>query len=121
MLLNKLHQKIFTVVFIMLTMLIVCSIRLYCVHFNSFIMLPSDLINCTRDLSDFNQFEYAFLVYCLLRMHFERENSFKLLKTVFKLAGILTFSTYRAVNTVNLDYKSQQINIVQGNNRSFFW
>jgi hypothetical protein len=82
------------------------------VPLTSFVTLPSDLINCKKDLSDFNQFASVFLVYCLLRMHFERENFFKLLKTVFKLADIETFISYSAVNTIHLSYKSRQVNFV---------
>jgi len=85
MLLNKLQQQIFTVVCVVLTMLILCYIRFYYVRFNSFIMLPSVLIICTKDLSNFNQFSSVVSVYCLLRMHFEGDNVFKLLNTVLKL------------------------------------
>jgi hypothetical protein len=75
-------------------------------------MLPSDLINFTKDLSDFNQFSTVFSVNFLERLHFERDNSFKLLKSVLKVADIGTFSSYRAVNTIHLGYKSQQVNVV---------
>ena len=40
---------------------------------------------CTKVLSDFNQFSSLFQVHFLLRMHFEGDNSFKLLKTPLKL------------------------------------
>ena len=57
-------------------------------------------------------FQSVLLVYFLLRMHFERDNSYKLLKTVIKLVDIETFSSYLAVNTIHLDYKSQQVNVL---------
>jgi hypothetical protein len=33
---------------------------------------------------------------------------------------VMSFSSYRAVNTLRLDYNNQSVNVVEGNNRCLF-